>query len=207
MLALFLHCFGSAWGQTKKPVSFAELAAYTGADREQRLLAGAKTEGEGCLVHFTGRELVQGTWPKASRSKYSGIKIEPYRGTSSDIMTKVTAEARAKQIIADVIETTLPTLRVLAREQTAHSPIHRLISPNIPNTKESAARGCVFGAIDRETYMGVGYQHQPDTPRRSCRKITAICSGPSSRAKSALSQRNRNRTLGGILQSQRRGVR
>ena len=48
---LFLHCFGSAWGQAKKPVSFAELAAYTGADREQRLLAGAKTEGK--VVWYT----------------------------------------------------------------------------------------------------------------------------------------------------------
>ena len=35
-----------AWAQSGKPASLAELAAYTGADREQILLAGAKAEGK-----------------------------------------------------------------------------------------------------------------------------------------------------------------
>jgi hypothetical protein len=34
------------WAQGKKPASLAELAAYSGADREQRLFAGAKAEGK-----------------------------------------------------------------------------------------------------------------------------------------------------------------
>jgi hypothetical protein len=41
----------SGWAQGKKPPSLAELAAYTGADREQRLLAGAKAEGK--VVWYT----------------------------------------------------------------------------------------------------------------------------------------------------------
>ncbi len=39
----------SAWAQ--KPATLAELAAYSGADREQLLLAGAKAEGK--VVWFT----------------------------------------------------------------------------------------------------------------------------------------------------------
>ena len=72
-------------------------------------------------------------------------------------MTKVTAEAQAKQIIADVIETTLPTLRFLRENKLliAYTSPHLAKYP--PNTKEGAARGLVFWAIDRETYMGVGY--------------------------------------------------
>lgn len=195
---LFLHCFGSAWGQTKKPVSFAELAAYTGADREQRLLTGAKTEGK--VVWYTSlagssyKELAKGF-----ESKYSGMKIEPYRGTSSDIMTKVTAEAQAKQIIADVIETTLPTLRFLRENKLliAYTSPHLAKYP--PNTKESAARGLVFWAIDRETYMGVGYNTNL-IPASIVPKNYGDLLRPELKGKIGfVSNETGTRTLGGIL--------
>ena len=38
----------TAWAQAKKPLTLSELAAYTGADREQRLYEGAKSEGRIC---------------------------------------------------------------------------------------------------------------------------------------------------------------
>ena len=127
-----------------------------GADREQRHFAGAKAESK--VVWYTSlagssyKELAKGF-----ETKYPGVKIEPYRAESSVIMTKVTAEAQAQQIIADVIETTLPTLRYL-RESKLLIPY---TSPHLgkypAGTKESAARGLVYWAIDRETYMGVGY--------------------------------------------------
>ena len=44
--SMFLGAVSGAYSQTKKPMSLAELAAYTGADREQRLIAGAKGEGK-----------------------------------------------------------------------------------------------------------------------------------------------------------------
>ena len=156
-LAVILVCLFSAggWAQVKKPVSLAELAAYTGADREQRLIAGAKTEGK--VVWYTSlagssyKDLAKGF-----ETKY-GIKIEPYRATSTDIMTKVTAEAQAKQVIADVIETTLPTLRFL-RESKLLIPYTSVHLAKYPaHAKESAAKGLVYWGIDRETYMGVGY--------------------------------------------------
>ena len=145
----------SSDAQTKKPVSLADLAAYMGADREQRLLAGAKAEGK--VVWYTSlagssyKDLAQGF-----EKKY-GIKIEPYRATSTDIMTKVSAEAQAKQVIADVIETTLPTLRYL-RETKLLIPY---TSPHLAkypaHAKENATKNLVYWGIDRETYMGVGY--------------------------------------------------
>lgn len=46
IFVIVLHVFSVAWGQSGKPASLAELAAYTGADREQILLAGAKAEGK-----------------------------------------------------------------------------------------------------------------------------------------------------------------
>ncbi|MGH7816949.1 MAG: ABC transporter substrate-binding protein, partial [Candidatus Binatia bacterium] len=79
------------------------------------------------------------------------------RATSTDIMTRVTAEAQAKQIIADVIETTLPTLRYL-RESKLLVPYASTHLAKYPAyAKENATKGLVYWGIDRETYMGVGY--------------------------------------------------
>src|SRR5262249_399739 len=78
----------------------------------QRLLTGAKTEGK--VVWYTSlagssyKELAKGF-----ETKYPGVKIEPYRGTSNDLMTKIVAEAEAKHFLADAIETTLPVLRYM----------------------------------------------------------------------------------------------
>lgn len=144
----------SALAQDKRPS--ADLATYGGADREQRLLAGAKTEGK--VVWYTSlagssyKELA-----KAFETKYPGVKIEPYRSESSDIMTKVTAEAQARQVIADTIETTLPTLRFLRENKLLIAYASPYLGKYPPNTKEDAGRGLVYWAVDRETYMGVGY--------------------------------------------------
>src|ERR1041385_6032498 len=100
VLFIFLQFATTSWGQAKKPVSLAELASYTGTDREQLLLAGAKNEGK--VVWYTSlagssyKELAKGF-----ETKYPGVKIEPYRGTSSDILTTISAEAQARQFIAD----------------------------------------------------------------------------------------------------------
>ena len=155
MMILALLSSVDGWAQAKKTVSLAELGAYTGADREQRLIAGAKAEGK--VVWYTSlagssyKELAKGF-----ETKY-GIKIEPYRGTSSDIMTKVSAEAQARQVIADVIETTLPTLRYLRENQLLipYTSVHLAKYPAY--AKENATKGLVYWGIDRETYMGVGY--------------------------------------------------
>ena len=155
-LFMLLQAVAIVRAQTTKPVALAELAAYTGADREQRLFTGAKTEGK--VVWYTSlagssyKELAKGF-----ETKYPGVKIEPYRGTSNDLMTRVVAEAEAKHILADAIETTLPVLRYM-RENKMLTPY---ISPSLAkypaNAKEKADRGLFYWAIDRETYMGVGY--------------------------------------------------
>lgn len=145
-----------AYAQGKKPLSIAELAAYTGSDREQRLLAGAKAEGK--VIWYTSlagssyKGLAQGF-----ETKYPGVKVETYRGTSTDIMTRLSAEAQAKQILADVLETTVPPLTYL-RENKLLLPFTSPSLGKFPaNTKENAGRGLVYWAVDRETYSGVGY--------------------------------------------------
>ena len=195
---LFLQCAFSAWAQSKKPESPAEIAAYTGADREQRLLTGAKIEGK--VVWYTSlagssyKELAKGF-----EAKYPGVKIEPYRGTSSDIMTKVTAEAQARQVIADAIETTLPTLRYLRENKLLVAFSSPYLAKYPPNTKESASRGLIYWAIDRETYMGVGYNTNL-IPASIVPKNYGDLLRPELKGKIGfVSNETGTRTLGGIL--------
>jgi iron(III) transport system substrate-binding protein len=196
---LFIQSFNTAWAQGK-PVSPADLAAYTGSDREQRLIAGAKTEGK--VVWYTSlagssyKELAKGF-----ETKYPGVKIEPYRAESSDIMTKVTAEAQARQIIADTIETTLPTLRFLRENKLLIAYASPHLGKYPPSTKENAGRGLVYWAIDRETYMGVGYNTNliaaPLVPKNYGDLLKPQLKGKIG----FVSNETGTRTLGGILKS------
>jgi iron(III) transport system substrate-binding protein len=142
--------------QPSKPTSLSEVAAYTGADREQKLAAGAKNEGK--VVWYTS--LAGSSYKeigKAFEAKYPGVKIEIYRGTSEDLTAKITAEAQAKRFLVDAVETTLPLLRVM-REEGLLTPFN---SPHLgkypEEAKEKADKGLVFWTIDRESYIGVAF--------------------------------------------------
>src|ERR1043165_7405945 len=186
----------SALAQDKRPS--ADLATYGGADREQRLLAGAKTEGKGVwypsLAGSSYKELAKGF-----ESKYPGVKIEPYRSESSDIMTKVTAEAQARQVIADRIETTLPTLRFLRENKLLIAFTSPQLAKYPANTKENAAGGLIYWAVDRETYMGVGYNTNL-IPAALVPKNYGDLMKPGLKGKIGfVSNETGTRTLGGIL--------
>jgi iron(III) transport system substrate-binding protein len=150
------HLAALGWAQGKKADSVAELIAYTGTDREQRLLAGARAEGK--VVWYTSlagssyKELAKGF-----EAKHPGVQLEPYRATSGDLMTKIVAEAEAKKFLADTIETTLPVLRYMRENKMLIAYASPALSRFPPKAKENAGGGLFFWAIDRETYMGVGY--------------------------------------------------
>src|SRR5438105_15899888 len=103
------------WAQAQKPTALAELAAYTGLDREQRLIAGAKAEGK--VVWYTSlagssyKELAKGF-----EAKYPGVKVAVYRAESNELRAKITAEANPRQYTVDTIETTCPMLDTLRKD-------------------------------------------------------------------------------------------
>jgi iron(III) transport system substrate-binding protein len=96
-IVVWSSCFeDSTLAQRVKPLELSELVAYTGADREQILVAGAKAEGK--VVWYTSlagssyRELAQGF-----EKKYPGVKVDVYRAASNELMAKIAAEANARQ--------------------------------------------------------------------------------------------------------------
>ena len=105
VLCLLFLLPSEAWVQGRKPMTITEIATYSGADREQLLYSGAKSEGK--LVWYTSLagESYKGM-VKAFETKYPGVKIEAYRVSGSDMTTRLYEESKAKKYIADTVETT-----------------------------------------------------------------------------------------------------
>jgi iron(III) transport system substrate-binding protein len=111
----------------------ADIAAYTGADRMQRLIAGAKKEGS-VSVYTSLQTADIGKLGAAFEKKY-GVKVIPWRGGSEEIVQRSVQEARANRNTVDVIETNGPELESIHREnllQKIQSPyLADLIAPAI----------------------------------------------------------------------------
>jgi iron(III) transport system substrate-binding protein len=154
-----LLCLTSAppvWGQAKKPTSVAELAAYTGRDREQILLNGAKSEGK--VVWYTS--LAGGSYKaivEAFEAKYPGVKVEVYRAGGSDLTVRLTEEAKARRYLADALETTEEPLATLL-EAGLIAPFNSPYLRNYPEqARKKADKGLVYWANARESYVGFAY--------------------------------------------------
>ena len=83
--------------------SLADLAIYSGPDRTERLIAGAKKEGVvNVYSSFTVEDLK--IFGGAFEKKY-GIKLNMWRSSSEDILQRAVVEARGGRHDVDAIET------------------------------------------------------------------------------------------------------
>jgi iron(III) transport system substrate-binding protein len=90
-----------ASASTMKPKTVAELAAYTGPDRQQILEEGAKQEGKVSHYWTLAGEVIQ-QLPAAFQKKYPNINVEVYRGDTGEVVSRVTSEAQANKSSMDV---------------------------------------------------------------------------------------------------------
>jgi iron(III) transport system substrate-binding protein len=93
----------------------ADTGRLTGADRTQRLIAGAKKEG-GLTLYSSAQVAVMNAVGKAFEAKY-GVTFTLWRGSSEQIVQRVQAEARANRLVADVMETAGPSMEAMRRAQ------------------------------------------------------------------------------------------
>src|ERR1044071_7395020 len=105
---------GTAWGQSAKPATLADLAKYTGADRGRLLYDGAKKEGK--FLWYTSL-IANKEIAKVFESKYPGVTVETYRTSGTQLASRVMAEAQSKRYLGDIIETSPPGLMVLRDSQ------------------------------------------------------------------------------------------
>ena len=156
VICLLLLLPSEGRGQSRKPLTLAELVTYNGADREQQLYAGAKTEGK--VVWYTS---LAGDSYKAMmkefEAKYPGVKVEAYRVSGSDMTTRMFEEAKAKRHIVDTVETTEANLMFM-REAFLLRPYHSPHFASYPeDAKEKGERGLYFWGIARESYIGFAF--------------------------------------------------
>jgi iron(III) transport system substrate-binding protein len=108
----------------------AALATYQGADREQRLIEGAKKEGE--LTLYTSMQMESSApLQKAFEEKY-GVKFRIWRGAGKDILRRAVTEAQANRADLDIVESDGFALEALYREtllQAVKSPYHADLIP------------------------------------------------------------------------------
>jgi len=134
------HALAPVAAQTGKDGrTVAQVATYEGADRQARLIDGAKKEGE--LSIYYSHPIVK-TMADTFGQKY-GIKIKLWRGGSEAIMQRVTAESRAGRHELDVLFSTSADTEAAVREkllQEVRSPFHQdLIAGAVPAHRQWAA--------------------------------------------------------------------
>jgi iron(III) transport system substrate-binding protein len=152
---MLLTLISVTWGQTKRPKTLDELATYTGADRQQILLEGAKAEGK--VVWYTSLSGVYREIVDAFKRKYPSINIEPYRGGSLELGPRLLNESKAGRFVADALEAT-PGLLMLLRDSgilKAYTSPEIARYPDEAKTKADGTR--VYWTTDREAYLGFGY--------------------------------------------------
>src|SRR5215831_14498478 len=96
---IFLTLAAAAWAQPKRPKTLDELVTYTGADRQQILLEGAKAEGK--VVWYTSLSGVYREIAEAFKRKYPAVAIDVYRGGSTDLGPRLINEAQSGRFVGD----------------------------------------------------------------------------------------------------------
>jgi iron(III) transport system substrate-binding protein len=153
-IAVFAGLLGNGWCQAPVPRTAADLAKYAGADRERVLYEGARKEGK--LVWYTSLSTYKDI-AKAFDAKYPGVTVEFYRAPATNLAMRILSEAQARRHTVDAIETT-PGAVMLLRDNKLLLPFS---SPHLvayPEGSKGRVSGGLFdSAVDRESYVGVGY--------------------------------------------------
>ncbi len=115
LLALIVCSACFTFAVPARAQSVADIARYSGPDRMQRLIDGAKKEG---LVTIYSSAVIADTNAiiQAFEKKY-GVQVRLWRGSSDDILRRAVTEARGERYDADLAETAGDSMEGLQRER------------------------------------------------------------------------------------------
>lgn len=138
-------CLGFA--VSARAQSIADIARYSGPERTQRLIDGAKREG---FVTLYSSAVIADTNAiiQAFETKY-GVRVRLWRGSSDDILRRAVTEARGERYDADLAETAGDSMEGLQRERLlaeVSSPAFAQLMPGavVPHRGWIADRLSVF---------------------------------------------------------------
>jgi iron(III) transport system substrate-binding protein len=104
-----------ASAQVKPNATATDVASYAGADRQQKLIDGAKKEGQ-LDIYTSAQTDDMGALVQAFEKKY-GIKVNVWRSSSEKVLQRAITEARGNRHTMDVAETNGPELEAMSREK------------------------------------------------------------------------------------------
>ena len=111
--------------QIKPNATAADVALYSAPDRLQKLVEGAKKEGE--LDLYTSAQADDIGAVAAAYEKKYGIRVSMWRSSSEKVLQRAVTEARAGRHTMDVAETNGPEMESMHREKI----LQRVVSPHL----------------------------------------------------------------------------
>jgi iron(III) transport system substrate-binding protein len=133
--------------------SVAEIAMYRGKDREQKLIEGAKKEGQVMFYNSnTWMEVVAQEFEK----KYPFIKVGVWRSEGRDVLKRVLEEYASGRYIADVVETSTG-IEILQKRGFLQEHFSPELDAYDDDVKFKGKNGGVFFWANRELYIGLGF--------------------------------------------------
>ncbi len=143
-------CVGPAWSQDRSAEN-RKLYLYSGADREEKLVQGARNEGK-VNIYTSLNTRDSGPITEAFEKKY-GVKTSLWRSSSEKVLQRAVTEARSGRFVCDVLETNGPEMEALYREKLLaefHSPHFKELPPAaFPRHRHYVA--------DRFNFFVIGY--------------------------------------------------
>ncbi len=129
-----------------------DILLYKGPDRDQRLIEGARKEGQ--VVIYAALIQNQAMRPIAEGfgKKYPFVKLSTWRADSEDIVQKALAEVRANNVVADVIEGT-----GTGEEAIAANIVQPYYAPAMAGFAAQYRNDAGLWAPTRLSYYGIAY--------------------------------------------------
>jgi iron(III) transport system substrate-binding protein len=128
-----------------------ELYLYKGADREQRLIAGAKKERQ--VTIYTSLNLKDSVPLTEAFEKKYGVKVSLWRAGSEKVLQRAVTEARAGRFAFDVLETNGPEMEAMYREKL----LEEFFSPHFKDLPPAAFPKHRHYVADRFNFFTIAY--------------------------------------------------
>ncbi len=128
-----------------------ELYLHQGADREQRLIEGAKKERQ--VSVYTSLNLKDSVPITAAFEKKYGVKVSLWRAGSEKVVQRAVTETRAGRFAFDVLETNGPEMEAMHREKL----LEEFYSPHFKDLPPAAFPRHRHYVADRFNFFTIAY--------------------------------------------------
>ena len=157
-----------------------QLYMYQAADREQRILDGARKEKQ--VTVYTSLNLKDSVPITQAFEKKYGVKVELWRSSSEKVLQRAVTEARAGRFAVDAFELNGPEMEALYREGL----LEEFYSPHFKTLPPAAFPKHRHYAADRFNFFTIAYNTKLVKPD------VTVSSTPAQRGGGGLSGRGGN---------------